>query len=86
MLSFMKVRNVIEQVESYELQMNLKAQYLLGARASELTGKVYLSEKKEPIGPKSSDASDGFYEKCNIPVFFFTIRIERGKSDDPLNE
>ena len=83
---YTKVRNIIEQVENYNLRMFFKAQYLLGARASELTGKIYPSDKhehKEPIGPKSSDVAEGFFEKYNIPIFLFTIRIERGKWDDP---
>gem|GEM_PF-2037057 len=82
---FMKVRNVIEQVENYELQMFFKAQYLFGARASELTGKIHPSDKlDEPLGPKSSDVSAWFYEKHNIPVFLFTIKTERPKIGDPI--
>ncbi|MGD0406920.1 MAG: hypothetical protein ABSB10_09760 [Candidatus Bathyarchaeia archaeon] len=79
-----KVRNVLEHIENYELQMFFKAQYLLGARVTELTGKVHPSDKhKEPLGPKSSDASEDFYEKLEIPILLFTIKNERAKQGDP---
>ena len=79
-----KVRNVLEHIENYELQMFFKAQYLLGARVTELTGKKHPSDKnKEPLGPKSSDASEEFYEKLQIPILLFTIKNERPKDGDP---
>ena len=82
---FMKVRNVIEQIENYELQMFFKAQYLLGARASELTGKTHPSDKvDEPLGPKSSDVSEFFDAKHKIQVFLFTIKDERPKIGEPI--
>lgn len=78
---YMQVRRRIEKVDDNELQMFLKALYLLGAMVSEMTGKVYPSESHlhDAYGPIGNDAWDAEVYPQKIPVAFFRVKTAKLK-------
>ena len=82
---FRLVRKRIDSEENLEIRMFLKALYLLGARVSEITGKVYESEGDTPYGPIGKDACDDYVQlgSQKVRVAFFNIKtLREGRKKD----